>query len=126
MRTNILRQWLQLDLNAVLDILHTAQRQLQRFYQVKCLVPRNQLQPFARLRVVDAAIDGHEHERVGVADVVEAGLDGAEGFFDGSDAAVALDDVGMALVECILDYVDTGGERRQRLDKKQKENVSIQ
>ena len=82
MRADLLRNGQELDVDSVLDVLHAAERQREGLQQIDGLKLRNELQAFAGLRVVDAAIDRHQHEAVGIAHVCHALVDGADPVLD--------------------------------------------
>ncbi len=67
------------DDDLALHVLHHVQRQRQGLAQIDRLIARHQLQSLAGLGVVDAAVDGHEHEVVDGAHVVGARLERRHG-----------------------------------------------
>ena len=60
----------QTDLDAILDVLHTVQRKRQGLQQVDGIQMRNELQSFAGLREVYAAVNCQQHEGIGVLNIL--------------------------------------------------------
>ncbi len=68
----------QLNLNSILNVLHTTQWQLQCFHQIDSFISGNKFETFRCFGVINTSIDGHEHEGVRIANIVEAGLNGRQ------------------------------------------------